>query len=1094
MMKKLQKRLLGLALALVMAFTLLPANMLAAVLAAEVNETDPAEDDIVAPPAAENEDDPLADDTIAPPDGETDPVADDIIAPPDGETDPLAEDVVAPPIEDGETPDDDSAIAPPADPPTETATDGLTLAIQSTSATPPAWPAAWPARNYGGGRFLAQIGTLADGSIAIGSRAELAEIGVAATHPLNGAYHLTADIDLSDSEWTPLGGTTSAFRFTGILDGQGHKITGLTLTDSSSNAGLFAALDTATVRNLGFEDNNINVSRGSASGPPNVGAICGSSYGATTIENCYNMGDLAVELAGLASIYAGGLVGSSSGAITIRDSYNMGNISAYSPDAGTSYAAGIVGHLTVSGTNAATISGCYNIGQVSATAASVSTSSGTIAGGICGYLWASANASVTVSGCGNGGAVYAGFASSAYNNTTAYAGGICGEARTDNGALGNILLEIVGCRNEGDVSVSAAKVNVGGILGSHQSLGDTTIAQCQNSGAVTFARPEDHPAVSDSGFACAGGIFGSGYKLQLADCTNSGNVSSTIAAGGIGGWYRIGDSGACSIGNCGNSGTVTASSSRSGSLKAGGILGTIEGMPYYNSFTLTIENSHNTEPVTAATTYAGPAYAGGICGAIDSSLKTLLLAACTNAGAVSAASGYAANAAGNNSSAGGIVGFRNSTLSGGSDATFNDCRNMEAVTSPRYAGGILGYNGHSSAPSSLVVEDCRNSGEIAGVAAAGICGYSNGSANQFNYFVACGNEGPVTATSAGMAVYAAGILGDTDTNAPLDISDCYNTATAIILATTTAASEAATAAGICARGSAETVISDCRNEGGVSAASVSEVFGGGILGNTQGAGSLSLTRSSNSGAVLATSTFTGSARDAFAGGVCGRSANNGTISDCYSTGAVSASTASRDAYAGGVLGYSAGGSPGLNLSTAYGAGSVSATAPGNAFAGGLCGYRAASGPGMVNIVSCYWNSEMAQTVNGTARAGADRIGVGFGTDSAVPRTSAQMRVQTSFAGFDFDEVWGFSEGVNNGWPVLGGESPGETGEAKEIHLTISHNPDGSEPVMIITYYAHDGQLKSVVLEDIPVDTDAIKIMIWSGLNTMEAKMPAVTVE
>ena len=61
---------------------------------------------------------------------------------------------------------------------------------------------------------------------------------------------LTADIDLGNREWTPIGGD-SDWPFGGTFDGQGHTISGLYINNSSQYQGLFGYIDSsAIVQNL----------------------------------------------------------------------------------------------------------------------------------------------------------------------------------------------------------------------------------------------------------------------------------------------------------------------------------------------------------------------------------------------------------------------------------------------------------------------------------------------------------------------------------------------------------------------------------------------------------------------------------------------------------------------------------------------------------------------------------------------------------------------------------------------------------------------------------------------------------------------------
>ena len=68
---------------------------------------------------------------------------------------------------------------------------------------------------------------------------------------LSGTYVLKNDITLSDDEWTPIG--TSDHPFTGMLDGKGFTIKGLTVgdganNDSNNNKAFFGFTNGATVQ------------------------------------------------------------------------------------------------------------------------------------------------------------------------------------------------------------------------------------------------------------------------------------------------------------------------------------------------------------------------------------------------------------------------------------------------------------------------------------------------------------------------------------------------------------------------------------------------------------------------------------------------------------------------------------------------------------------------------------------------------------------------------------------------------------------------------------------------------------------------------
>lgn len=90
---------------------------------------------------------------------------------------------------------------------------------------------------------------------------------------LSGSYVLTADINLTGT-WTPIG------TFTGILDGQGHIIKGLSYNNTgTSNVALFSTTSNASIKNLGIENASIV-------GGSNSAGIIGVMTGGV-LEQCY---------------------------------------------------------------------------------------------------------------------------------------------------------------------------------------------------------------------------------------------------------------------------------------------------------------------------------------------------------------------------------------------------------------------------------------------------------------------------------------------------------------------------------------------------------------------------------------------------------------------------------------------------------------------------------------------------------------------------------------------------------------------------------------------------------------------------------------
>ena len=152
---------------------------------------------------------------------------------------------------------------------------------------------------------------------------------------------LTADIDLTGKDWTPIG-TDYDNSYTGTFDGGGHTITGLTITTKDQFVGLFGYLNRAgTVKNVVME--GIQITSNHMFG--NTGGVAGFSWG--TIENCSVSGSVS------GTVYVGGVVGAQwNGSIT--------GCSSSATVKGTVYVGGVTGQTNSS----ATLTACYATGNV----------------------------------------------------------------------------------------------------------------------------------------------------------------------------------------------------------------------------------------------------------------------------------------------------------------------------------------------------------------------------------------------------------------------------------------------------------------------------------------------------------------------------------------------------------------------------------------------------------------------------------------------------------------------------------------------------------------------------------------------------------
>lgn len=161
-----------------------------------------------------------------------------------------------------------------------------------------------------------------------------------------GAYAvLTANIDLNNEPWTPIGPDEGS-SYTGTFDGKGYTIKNLNVS-GSGNIGLFGYVSGGTIRNLTVAG-SVTATGGRAGG-----ITCTLIDG--LIENCANL--CTVTYTG-ADGSVGGIVGYAypiDDSVAIRDCYNIGKI-----DGGTR-TGGILGLDNYPGTE---ISNCYNVGSV----------------------------------------------------------------------------------------------------------------------------------------------------------------------------------------------------------------------------------------------------------------------------------------------------------------------------------------------------------------------------------------------------------------------------------------------------------------------------------------------------------------------------------------------------------------------------------------------------------------------------------------------------------------------------------------------------------------------------------------------------------
>jgi hypothetical protein len=358
---------------------------------------------------------------------------------------------------------------------------------------------------------------------------------------LAGRYVLKSDIALTD-EWTPIGDDSS--RFSGRLDGRGHKITGLWIDalNDGEYIGLFGYIDEGVVRNLRVETTAKGIE-----GKSNVGIITGYLLGGK-IESVHTSGNINITLAGK---NVGGIVGYISSEAAIKDAHSTANIHS----ANATNIGGIVGDINGS----VTIEECSSTGDLWG-ASYIGGIAGNTAGTITiikSYYTGNILGTETLGGItGNatGAVIKNSYSNGSVVGSGANIGGIAGSGSS---------FEITDSYSTAYLASSTNNSNAGGIVGKVSSA-----AVILNSYFAGMIR-----AVGSSG-GIVGSASGSGAGLEIKNCFFSGTLFSSSGSliGGIAGQI----SGIVSITKNYSSGTVVTSGTSSGTT-IGGIVGSLSG-------------------------------------------------------------------------------------------------------------------------------------------------------------------------------------------------------------------------------------------------------------------------------------------------------------------------------------------------------------------------------------------------------------------------------------------------------------------------------------------------------------------------------------
>ena len=445
--------------------------------------------------------------------------------------------------------------------------------------------------------------------ITIGSADELLQFAedVKANPALADIVGLTADIDMTDEEWTPIEG------FAGVFDGKDYEIKGLT-------APLFGTTQ-ASLQNIHLTDVNIVNNTDTRK----LGAVaCFVDNASATIQNCSAQGTMALSGARggtpneeASKCYIGGVIGKTTTTQKVSGLLNKVNITFTGtiPRYGFPYIAGCIvqtsgevenctnlGTITVDkntvidGTiyvvgvvyNATKVTSCVNgspeegeIQTLGALTLDATIKRVMYFGGITTTASSMTAPMTDVRGCYNYGTINLGATMTASSTAFyTYVGGIV--------AYIDELDTISDCHNYGNINISLKKSNVSGnayVSGVGTSVGDgiDSMSDCSNHGNIHFTKDADINRT-----VMVGGVIdvldannATFHNLRnTGDILIEGNIATyatgSLLVGGVGG--RINDATASCTGYMINEGDITCSGdfNKNGSyLDVGGVLGRI---------------------------------------------------------------------------------------------------------------------------------------------------------------------------------------------------------------------------------------------------------------------------------------------------------------------------------------------------------------------------------------------------------------------------------------------------------------------------------------------------------------------------------------
>jgi len=350
----------------------------------------------------------------------------------------------------------------------------------------------------------------------------------------------TADIDLGGKEWTPIG--TSAHPFSGVYNGYGKSVSGLSITQKIAASGLFGYVASGATCSAGIANLNVSgsITLTESNASDGIGGLSGWFYkDSTTLANPITVTNCNVDVDITISndtkeCRVGGVAGYAFCTV-FENVVNNGDV--YSNSNAPSRVGGIIGQG-----NRDTFVNCVNNGKITSIVndnANKDKGKHISVAGFVGMLTAKVNGEYTTfTNCVNNGDVTG--HSTLTNSSNASVGGFIGGTYTPSGING-MYLKIEKCLNTGkitskvDSSVNTYYPYAGGMI-SYINKAHCAVIDCVGAGEI----------VSEGGAGSrAGGINGVMHKENEATLYAQ-NCSTTAAK--INGYTKNNGQEGCQVG------------------------------------------------------------------------------------------------------------------------------------------------------------------------------------------------------------------------------------------------------------------------------------------------------------------------------------------------------------------------------------------------------------------------------------------------------------------------------------------------------------------------------------------------------------------